>query len=133
MGPMLALRKSLRRTGTLIRVVGIPYQNRFVNETSLKIKFNDENKSLINGNRWYKIQAYRALNQALGRCIRHKNDWGAVILLDSRFSNRDVQDNLPNWIQQQLQNYQSWDTYLKNLTAFCKRMQQSNEPKSSLL
>ncbi|XP_046682687.1 Fanconi anemia group J protein homolog isoform X2 [Homalodisca vitripennis] len=43
----------------IVIAVGIPYQNRFVNETSLKIKFNDENKSLINGNRWYKIQAYR--------------------------------------------------------------------------
>ncbi|CAF4898048.1 unnamed protein product, partial [Rotaria sp. Silwood2] len=28
----------------------------------------------------YDSQGYRALNQALGRCIRHKNDWGALIV-----------------------------------------------------
>lgn len=43
-------------------------------------------KIIINLNFRYEIQAFRALNQALGRCIRHRNDWGAIILLDSRFS-----------------------------------------------
>jgi Fanconi anemia group J protein len=34
----------------------------------------------MNGSDWYDSQAYRALNQALGRCIRHKNDWGALFV-----------------------------------------------------
>lgn len=32
----------------------------------------------MNGSRWYETEAFRALNQALGRCIRHRNDWGTV-------------------------------------------------------
>lgn len=53
-----------------------------------KKKYNNTytaSRGLLNGDKWYEIQAYRALNQALGRCLRHKNDWGALILIDSRF------------------------------------------------
>lgn len=39
---------------------------------------------IINPEEWYKIEGYRAVNQALGRIIRHKDDFGAVILADSR-------------------------------------------------
>ncbi|GAA52588.1 fanconi anemia group J protein homolog [Clonorchis sinensis] len=40
---------------------------------------------VLTGSEWYDAQAYRALNQALGRCIRHLNDWGAIFLVDARF------------------------------------------------
>jgi len=41
---------------------------------NLKKQYNDShsNKGLLCGREWYEIQAYRAMNQALGRCIRHK-------------------------------------------------------------
>jgi hypothetical protein len=38
------------------------------------------------GSSWYNQQAHRSVNQAMGRVIRHKDDWGAVLLLDERFS-----------------------------------------------
>ena len=40
---------------------------------------------VLSGSEWYEAQAYRALNQALGRCIRHRGDWGAIILAEARF------------------------------------------------
>eukprot|EP01083_Nonionella_stella_P303108 1047872_1 len=40
---------------------------------------------VLDGNAWYSQQAFRALNQALGRCIRHKYDYGVIIFLESRF------------------------------------------------
>lgn len=40
---------------------------------------------VLSGSEWYEAQAYRALNQALGRCIRHRDDWGAIILAEARF------------------------------------------------
>ena len=38
----------------------------------------------LTGQAWYDQSASRAVNQALGRVIRHQKDWGAVFLLDSR-------------------------------------------------
>lgn len=88
--------------------VSIPYPNVMDLNVKLKKQYNDRNqhRQLLPGNQWYEIQAFRyvdclaiifgfwlyhlkccrAINQALGRCIRHKNDWGAIILLDDRFS-----------------------------------------------
>ncbi len=31
--------------------------------------------------RWYELQAWRAVNQAIGRCIRHRHDFGAILML----------------------------------------------------
>ena len=40
------------------------------------MKYNDKKRSkdenILQGRQWYEIQAFRALNQALGRCIRHR-------------------------------------------------------------
>lgn len=52
--------------------------------------FNDRRhrrgEQVMSGQDWYSAQAFRALNQALGRCIRHSADWGAILLLESRIS-----------------------------------------------
>ena len=38
----------------------------------------------LSGSSWYMQSASRAVNQSLGRIIRHKNDWGAIFFLDNR-------------------------------------------------
>ncbi|KAI9722840.1 MAG: ATP-dependent DNA helicase chl1 [Chrysothrix sp. TS-e1954] len=40
----------------------------------------------------------RAVNQSIGRAIRHKNDWAAILLLDRRYGRSDVLEKLPPWI-----------------------------------
>lgn len=39
----------------------------------------------------------RALNQAVGRCIRHKGDYGAILLLDHRFTQLPKLRKLSGW------------------------------------
>ncbi|XP_060598706.1 uncharacterized protein LOC132752402 [Ruditapes philippinarum] len=71
--------------------VGIPYPSFKDVQVKLKREYNDKHKidrGLLSGGDWYEIQAFRALNQALGRCIRHRKDWGALIIVDDRFVKR---------------------------------------------
>ena len=45
----------------------------------------------------------RTLNQAVGRALRHANDYACILLVDNRFnSNKQIQAKLPGWIQQRL-------------------------------
>ncbi len=69
--------------------VGIPFPNIKDSLVDLKKKYNDRkrsggNENVLSGGEWYEIQAFRALNQALGRCIRHRKDWGAILMVDDR-------------------------------------------------
>lgn len=50
----------------------------------------------------YIQNAMRAVNQALGRIIRHRNDYGAVLLADARFSG--LHHMLSTWIRPHLMN-----------------------------
>jgi regulator of telomere elongation helicase 1 len=53
----------------------------------------------LSGSDWYTQQALRAVNQAIGRVIRHRNDWGAIIFCDSRMSSRAYRDQLSMWLR----------------------------------
>ena len=56
--------------------LGIPFPNWKDPKIELKMKYNDKkrdkDRNILQGRQWYEIQAFRALNQALGRCIRHR-------------------------------------------------------------
>ena len=44
-------------------------------QVELKKEYNNQYcgaRGLLTGSEWYDIQAFRAINQALGRCIRHR-------------------------------------------------------------
>jgi regulator of telomere elongation helicase 1 len=41
----------------------------------------------------------RAVNQALGRVIRHRNDYGAVLLCDERFGQEGTRQQLSKWLR----------------------------------
>lgn len=44
------------------------------------------------------ITAIVSINQAIGRCFRHSNDYSAVILIDERFSKKHFINNISQWL-----------------------------------
>uniref|UniRef100_A0AAX7T3F8 DNA 5'-3' helicase n=1 Tax=Astatotilapia calliptera TaxID=8154 RepID=A0AAX7T3F8_ASTCA len=103
--------------------VGIPFPNIKDLQVELKMKYNDlhsKSRGLLPGSRWYEIQAYRALNQALGRCIRHRNDWGALILVDDRYRNNPNKyiTGLSKWVRQLVQHHNTFSDAMQSLVAF---------------
>ena len=79
----------------MVIIVGIPFPQMYDAKVILKrnyldAKISQKNKDLkreyLSGQEWYLQQATRSVNQAIGRVIRHIQDYGTVLLIDSRYS-----------------------------------------------
>jgi len=98
--------------------IGLPLPSVFALPVKVKMDYNDEQRKLRNrtdllpGREWYHQQAYRAIAQALGRCIRHAADYGAIFLLDIRHCDDgspnngipEAHKNLPKWMRRTVKN-----------------------------
>ena len=73
--------------GRCIVVVGLPFPNPSDPELTMRMNF-IENKYQGGGRRFYDGICMRAVNQAIGRSIRHINDYSIVLLLDERYGLR---------------------------------------------
>ncbi|KAI4374871.1 hypothetical protein MLD38_012813 [Melastoma candidum] len=105
----------------VVIVVGIPFPNVSDIKVGLKKKYNDTNKSsknLLSGSDWYCLQAFRAINQAAGRCIRHVNDYGAIILLDERYHEERNRVHISKWLRKSMKQYDSLTMSLEDLKSF---------------
>lgn len=58
---------------------------------------------------WYTAQAFLALNQAAGRCLRHARDHGAVVFLDARMTQPRWQSGLSAWMRPALRGEEPWE------------------------
>lgn len=48
---------------------------------------------------FYENACMRAVNQSIGRAIRHRGDYAAIVLLDRRFGTDRIRSKLPGWIR----------------------------------
>lgn len=81
-------------------VVGIPYPPLYETSVRLKRVFNHDHEALLgSGDDWYAAEAFRAVNQAIGRLIRHQKDYGCVLLLDHRYNVLKFRRLTPAWLQ----------------------------------
>ncbi|CCI42728.1 unnamed protein product [Albugo candida] len=79
-----------------------------------------ENETKLTGNQWYIQQASRAVNQAIGRVIRHRHDYGAIILCDERFGLSQQQKCLSKWLQPFCYGYKTYGDAHISLMKFFK-------------
>ncbi|CAF2084336.1 unnamed protein product [Rotaria magnacalcarata] len=82
-------------------LIGIPFaphqDRRVIAKRHYLDEINRNNKDLKAGDVWYNQQAFRAINQCVGRVIRHRRDYGAVLFFDQRFG--DNTDKLSKWVR----------------------------------
>lgn len=109
--------------GRAVIICGIPYALWIDPKVNLKKAYlnskSPENK-LMSGSQWYLLDAIRAINQAIGRVIRHKDDYGAILFCDNRFEHKNIQKNLSSWIMKHLNgaNDRKFDSTLDDLRNF---------------
>ncbi|KAI1207506.1 DNA repair helicase [Annulohypoxylon truncatum] len=110
------------RLGRCVVVVGLPYPNihspdwkariEYIESTTLarlKAAAGDPNASAPRAEDvaaakqaardFYENACMRAVNQSIGRAIRHRNDYAAIVLVDRRFGTDRIKGKLPGWIR----------------------------------
>ncbi|KAL3068470.1 hypothetical protein niasHT_030761 [Heterodera trifolii] len=88
--------------GRCVLMVGLPYANRNSAELSERIRYLDQHIGPGAGTRFYEQLCQQAINQAIGRAIRHRADFAAIVLLDERYARDTIAAGLPGWIRQRL-------------------------------
>ncbi|KAL7750807.1 hypothetical protein RI367_003764 [Sorochytrium milnesiophthora] len=107
--------------GRAVIVTGIPFPAAKDPKITLKKAFLDDMKAAggtLSGQEWYKQQAARAVNQAIGRVIRHRDDFGAILLCDERFNQPQIRSQLSLWVRPLVQNYSTFNDALAGLNSF---------------
>ncbi|KAI9659264.1 MAG: ATP-dependent DNA helicase chl1 [Trizodia sp. TS-e1964] len=104
------------RLGRGVIIVGLPFPNIHSAEWKAKLEYIEQTayertaaeaalestrraEARAAGREFYENACMRAVNQSIGRAIRHQNDFAAIILLDKRFESDRIWGKLPNWIQ----------------------------------
>ncbi|XP_040918142.1 regulator of telomere elongation helicase 1-like [Toxotes jaculatrix] len=111
--------------GRGVIITGLPFPPKMDPRVILKMQFLDEMSrkkapglKYLSGQEWYKQQAFRAVNQAIGRVIRHKEDYGAIFLCDQRFKSSDARAQLPSWVRPYVRPYDGFGNVVRDVSQF---------------
>ncbi|XP_068769164.1 regulator of telomere elongation helicase 1 isoform X2 [Struthio camelus] len=120
--------------GRGVIITGLPFPPRMEPRVVLKMQFLDEMRrsgagaQYLSGREWYSQQASRAVNQAIGRVIRHRQDYGAIFLCDQRFTTGDVRDKLPSWVRPYVKVYDNFGHAVRGVSLFFRVAQEVMPP-----
>ncbi|PKK25052.1 regulator of telomere elongation helicase 1 [Columba livia] len=120
--------------GRGVIITGLPFPPRLEPRVVLKMQFLDELRSsgagtqYLSGREWYSQQASRAVNQAIGRVIRHRQDYGAIFLCDHRFTTGDVRSKLPSWVRPYVNVYDNFGHAVRSVSLFFRVAQEIMPP-----
>ncbi|KAG5953266.1 hypothetical protein E4U53_006194 [Claviceps sorghi] len=120
------------RLGRCVMVVGLPYPNIASPEWTAKMEY-IEATTFANltgpsgptmpkaeataeakkaAREFYENACMRAVNQSIGRAIRHRGDYAAIVLVDKRYSTDRIRNKLPGWIRDGLGAEKSSSNYM---------------------
>lgn len=114
------------QTGRGVMIIGMPFSMKTDPKVRLKREYLDQqailrkkdSKDVLTGENWYVQQAARAVNQAIGRVIRHRHDYGAIVLCDERFAQQNYQCQMSYWLRPYVKCYPKFGDVVFTLTRF---------------
>ncbi|EON69697.1 hypothetical protein W97_08957 [Coniosporium apollinis CBS 100218] len=98
--------------GRGVMVIGLPFPNPHSAEWKARMEYiankppGPTGGTKVNGKEaardFYENTCIRAVNQCIGRAIRHKEDYASILLIDRRYAMDRIQAKLPGWIKESL-------------------------------
>lgn len=95
--------------GRGVAVVGLPFPNiqsaqwkaklEYIEQTTAKQTSKGE-EGKVAAREFYENACMRAVNQSIGRAVRHKGDYASILLLDRRYKGSRIEGKLPAWVRQ---------------------------------
>ena len=110
-------------------LVGLPYPN--IGDIVLRERmsyFDHQHKSdpsFPEGRTYYEGRCMKAINQSIGRAIRHIGDWSSIILLDKRYEKPSVRSSLSSLIRGNTVSVDDEQTFWRDLQDFYDRWNMS--------
>ncbi|XP_067944585.1 ATP-dependent DNA helicase DDX11-like isoform X2 [Watersipora subatra] len=104
-------------------MVGLPYPNKFSPELKEKMRYLDSigrvgGDGLSPGQVHYENLCMKAVNQSIGRAIRHRNDYACMLLLDHRYHQNSTISKLPGWLNKRVRKETDLSSALAQLHQF---------------
>jgi chromosome transmission fidelity protein 1 len=111
--------------GRAVIVFGLPFPNPHSPEWKAKMEYiASKEKNPVEGKKaaqeFYENATMRAVNQAVGRAIRHKGDYAGIYLIDRRYAGERIKSKLPKWIRGSLKTAKGMSEVLNGTKAFFK-------------
>ena len=96
--------------GRAVVVVGLPFPNiqsahwkaklAYIEQSTMTRTGGSREEGKAAARQFYENACMRAVNQCIGRAIRHRGDYASILLLDKRYGTPRIEGKLPAWIRQ---------------------------------
>ncbi|KAM4618264.1 ATP-dependent DNA helicase DDX11 [Polymixia lowei] len=118
--------------GRCIVMVGMPYPNIKSLELQEKMSYLDKHLPHSGGGRspgqaLIENLCMKAVNQSIGRAIRHRGDYASIVLCDRRYSRPATLSKLPSWIRAQTSTHTTFGPAFANLRKFFMAKKQKQQ------
>ncbi|KAK8869549.1 hypothetical protein IAR55_000116 [Kwoniella newhampshirensis] len=108
--------------GRCVIMVGLPFAN--VGSVELQERMRYVEKLPGAGpdasREMYENMCMRAVNQSIGRAIRHANDYACILLVDKRYATPRIKNKLPRWIGEDVKVQTDFGGVARGVAAFFK-------------
>ncbi|KAF9331459.1 ATP-dependent DNA helicase chl1 [Podila minutissima] len=120
------------RLGRGVIMVGMPFPNKGSAELQERMRYMDQvqqleqdhsssttsTRQMTAGSEYYENLCMRAVNQSIGRAIRHRGDYAVIVLLDKRYDTPRIRKKLPRWIGSSIEVCEQFGPAVKHLAGF---------------